>query len=239
MLLVMVVDILVLVIGIVVVTLSIIIPLSLVVVVVIVVIEVAIVVVAVMVVGVPKHTFPITSLWLEPWLDIVSPILKIGGLAYLTLSFSTHLLIKNTDSDLSNQWVNPTALSVPLKFMGSQFMNSLYEQPLTLGTAFIATAPTVGPATLGPPAPAASLALLEPSAVAAALVVSAATTALATSAALVAAVVPYAAIAASTLLAIIRSIAALLILFGDMILLITKDVGIIKKLYNGHDHDGK
>ncbi|GKA90272.1 hypothetical protein Tco_0812142 [Tanacetum coccineum] len=71
------------------------------------------------VMGVPKHTFPITSLWLEPWLDIVSPIIEIS----------------------------------------------------------------VGLATLGPPAPAASLVLLEPLAplaVAAALVVSAATVALAT-----------------------------------------------------------
>ncbi|GJY99079.1 putative ribonuclease H-like domain-containing protein [Tanacetum coccineum] len=103
-------------------------------------------------------------------------------------------------------------------------MNSLYEQPLTLGTAFIAMAPIVGPATLGPPAPPAGPALLEPSApptVAAALVVSAATTA---SAALAAATVHSDAIAVSTLSAIIRLIVVLLILFGSMILLIKKDV---------------
>ncbi|GJT84657.1 hypothetical protein Tco_1066374 [Tanacetum coccineum] len=99
---------------------------------------------------------------------------------------------------------------------------------MTSGTAFIATAPTVGLATLGPPAPTAGLVLLEPSAspaVAAALVVLAAAAALATSVALAAATVHFAASVAATLSAIIRSIAALLILSGGMILLITKDVG--------------
>ncbi|GJZ56719.1 hypothetical protein Tco_0612213 [Tanacetum coccineum] len=153
-----------------------------------------------------------------------------------------HLLIRNTDSNLSNQRVNPTAPSVPLNFVGSHFMNSGYEQPLTSGTAFIATAPIVGYATLGPLVPAAGPVLLEPpvsSAVAAALVVSATVAALVTSAALAAVAFHSATITACTLSAIIRSIAALLILFGGMILLITKVLGIIKKLYNRHDHDGK
>ncbi|GKB25900.1 hypothetical protein Tco_0865301 [Tanacetum coccineum] len=70
---------------------------------------------------------------------------------------------------------------------------------------------------------------LAPPVVAATLVVSAAAAA---SAALAIVGVHSAAIAASTLSTIIHSIASLLILFGSMILLITKDMGIIRKLYN-------
>ncbi|GJS39738.1 hypothetical protein Tco_0564781 [Tanacetum coccineum] len=128
---------------------------------------------------------------------------------------------------------NPTAPSVPLNFMGSHFMNSEYEQPLTSGTVFIATTPTVHPLQIRGSSKHPRLApfvffrsfgyttdKLQVCSSCFSQLLSG--PALATSAALAVAAVHSAAIATSTLSTIIRSITALLILFGGMILLITK-----------------